>query len=58
MSEFKFPTIEDIPIENVSRTLSRQDISQFTELAGANKTITSSDGANVRVLIGYQKDGF
>ncbi len=57
----EFNTIEDVPIVDPNapgRTLARNQISQFTEVAGKNKTIILNDGDNDRIIIGYSKGGF
>lgn len=47
-----FTQIEDVPVQSVDRTLARQNISQWTQLAGENKTIILNDGINDRIIIG------
>lgn len=61
METVGFESIQDMPIVDPNapgRTLARNQISQFTEITGQNKSIIMSDGTNARVLIGYSKGGF
>jgi hypothetical protein len=52
----KFNTITEGQIDVVKRqrTLTRQNISQFTQITGSSKTIIMSDGENNRVRIGFK----
>jgi hypothetical protein len=53
----KFNTITEGQIDVVKRqrTLTRQNISQFTQITGSSKTIIMSDGENNRVRIGFKE---
>jgi hypothetical protein len=53
MSSPTYRKIEEVKLEVVDRTLARQQISQFRQMAGERKADVYSDGVNDRILIGY-----
>jgi hypothetical protein len=52
-----FNTIKEglIDVVERQRLLQRQNVSQFTQIAGNSKTIIMSDGENNRVRIGFKE---